>query len=164
MVEPQTTQKLAHSVGKTKMDNTPSTASTQTWLQKNKNTETDTSTPPDSDSKGKDKSNDQPHKNLIMATNLNQHKLQVRKDETYNSNHDDVVMSRQPTPIENGQKATTIKEKTINWVQRSLGMHKEHINVTLNHSCKDIPSQIFVKSPELDGKTTGSIQQMCFTP
>lgn len=55
--------------------------------------------------------------------------------------------TREPTASGTELKGPATKETTASWVQRSFGTQKPVLNVTLNHSCQEIPSQTFGDLP-----------------
>lgn len=63
-----------------------------------------------------------------------------------------------PNPSNNGIKDATTKERTVDWVQRCFGTQNEDLNVNLNHSCHEVPSQTFVESPKSTGAIRGDRQ------
>lgn len=51
-------------------------------------------------------------------------------------------MEKNDTPSGTGIGDAVVKETTVDWVQRSFGTPKEVLNVTLNHACHEVPSQL----------------------
>lgn len=66
-----------------------------------------------------------------------------------------LVGTKSPNHTGNGIENASIKESTFDWVQRRFGTPKEVLNVSLNHSCHEVPSQIFLESPKSTGATRG---------
>lgn len=58
------------------------------------------------------------------------------------------AVEKTTNPNGNGTREACIKERTKDWVHRSFGPSKEVLNVTLNPSCQDIPSQTLEESPK----------------
>lgn len=54
---------------------------------------------------------------------------------------------RSPNPSGAGTGGLATKKRIIDWVQRRFGTSKEALNVTLHHSCQEIPSQTYGESP-----------------
>lgn len=82
----------------------------------------------------------------------------VRIEENMEAGKENPGGNRSPNPSGNRIKDTATKQRTVDWVQRSFGTHKEALSVTLNHLCQEVPSQTFVESPKLTGATRGSRQ------
>lgn len=60
--------------------------------------------------------------------------------------------SKQNTQVDAaGNSWTTTKASTVDWVQEIFVTTKETLNVPLNHSCQEIPSQTFDISPKSTG-------------
>lgn len=69
--------------------------------------------------------------------------------------HGNPVGSKIPNPKRNGIGDADNKERIVNWVQRMFGPLKEVLNVTLNHSYQEVPSQTFVEPPKSTRETRG---------
>lgn len=67
---------------------------------------------------------------------------------------------KSPTAHNTTTMGTTTNVRTMHWVQNISGTQKEPINVTLNQSCQEIPSQTFMESPNSTGATRAD-NQVC---
>lgn len=84
---------------------------------------------------------------IVNYVNQQSEQLRCNDNHTMNNSTD-----------ESGTKISATKENTIDWVQRSFGEHKEVMNVTLNHSSHDIPSQTSEASPTSTRDTTQNLR------
>lgn len=106
-----------------------------------------------SNSKQMDKYIPQQQMENIMETNENQFIQQVRITENPTSNSKGVGLTKSPTNVDTMIKGETTNVRIIDWVQERFGKYKETLNVTLHHSCEEIPFQTLVESPKPTGAT-----------
>ncbi|OIT33309.1 hypothetical protein A4A49_09719 [Nicotiana attenuata] len=94
------------------------------------------------------RSNKYQHDNRVAKEGVpNPSNTRARMEESVEVRNGNPGRNRSPNPNATRIKDATIKESMVDWVQRSFGAHKEALNVTLNHSCQEIPSQTLVESP-----------------